>query len=561
MSLDTGVLQDIYILEFYEALNCSRSLAAYMLYKYKEHAQLVNLEFNPSDYNLWEEAANSLAATKFLSKATFLSTNIDLKAVAMDKFFEAEKVCAQSNRRIFGSWFKTTKTSDALLSASYKIAKILGEIDPEDLVNSCDWGPGASTLLRKSTATRPEKFAVERQITARAYDFVKDWFHIAYPNMDVMFEIVSGNKVVTVPKNSKTDRTIAIEPGFNLWFQKGIGRIIRRKLRTEGLDLSDQTINQKFSKLGSRFNHLATVDFSMASDTISIEIVRELLPPKWFDLLFAFRSSSGSFEGKAINYEKFSSMGNGFTFELETLIFYALAVACCDILDVSGSVSVYGDDVIIPSQAVDLFYSVCEDCGFTVNTTKSYGDGNYRESCGDHYWCGWPIKPIFHKESLDGQQSLIVAANQLRTFSRSRDSHGCDSRFRRCWQLLVDYLGPKCPRISAGYGDLGIIENFSEVEDVKRPGHGIEGYLVRVYCVQSVSRERSDRGLLLFKLKSLSSSTVLDPFIGRFNYLSPEFLQQKELSQVGNHIPMPGRIRYSRKRILIPQWHDIGQWT
>ena len=41
-------------------------------------------------------------------------------------------------------------------------------------------------------------------------------------------EVVAGNKIVTVPKNYKTERTIAIEPLLNSVLQKGIGAVIRK---------------------------------------------------------------------------------------------------------------------------------------------------------------------------------------------------------------------------------------------------------------------------------------------------------------------------------------------
>lgn len=554
MSLELHTLHDVYIREFYSSLDSARSLTCWLLYSHKEHKQLIDLTFEPLFYNDLESARSSLAATKFLSKATFLETKVDKRKVAIDKFLEAEEICKEANQRIRGSRFKNPRTSDVLLGASFKISNILTGFTADEFVNSSNWGPGSTTLLRKSAATHPEKFSVERRITARAYDFVKPWFHLAYPLWDMMFEIAGDAKIVTVPKNSKTDRVIAIEPGLNLWFQKGIGSMIRSRLLRTGVNLSDQSINQERARVGSKFNQLATIDFSSASDTISYEIVRELLPVNWFSLLDSFRSSTGTVGKEIIHYAKFSSMGNGFTFELESLLFYSLAIASCESLGLSTSgVSVFGDDVILPVEAVDLYRNVCEDIGFTINVEKSYSSTPYRESCGSHFWYGTSIKPIFHKEPFDGQQSVIKSANLLRTFARSYHSDGCDHRFRGCWQFLIEYLGPKCPRIPDGLGDLGIIENFDSTESYRElPKHGYEGFFVRVYAVQSLNLEVFGKGLLLSKLKSMGNSNKT-----YVNYLT------KDLSSGsgGNHIPLPGRVRYVKKRILIQQWDDIGPWV
>ena len=68
---------DVYVEEYYAALNCPKSLAAWLLYKYKEHEQLSNLGFDPLHYNDCSSAADSLAASKFLSKSTFLNIQVD----------------------------------------------------------------------------------------------------------------------------------------------------------------------------------------------------------------------------------------------------------------------------------------------------------------------------------------------------------------------------------------------------------------------------------------------------------------------------------------------------
>lgn len=537
-------LADRVIYQFYKGLDCPRSLTCWLLYSSGEHDQLAALEFNPFDYNSKTAADDSLCATKFLSKCDYLSTTVDRKKVALDKFFEAEQQCLNTNRRILRSEFKNAQTSSVLRRAKFKIETILGDIDPEAFLDACNWGPGATVSIKRRAATHPNKFQTESGITLEAYNFVAPWWSTAFPHWVPRFTIQNASRLVTVPKNAKTDRTIAIEPGLNLWFQKGIGMLIRRKLRAFGIDLNSQDHNARLSRIASKFNNLATVDFSSASDTISKEVVKELLPPRWFALCEAFRSSLCLLDDKPILLNKFSSMGNGFTFELESLIFYSLALATQGELKLNERISVFGDDVILSSKAVDLYTDICADLGFTVNTSKSYSSSYYRESCGEHWWNGVSIKPIFHKEPLNGKTALLKLANSVRRLAHRRSAFGCDRALRRCWHVLADTLGRETPRISDGFGDLGLIENIDGFGvAATRASNGLEGFYVRVWAVLAVNKFYDDQGLLLYKLKSIGGLGL-----------------KTESSGGGNNIPLPGRAKHAKIRVLVPRWYDLGPW-
>lgn len=550
--------QDEFIRHYLQGLDVPRSLTVWLLYSNNEHEQLADLDFIPDNYLDIESARSSLSATKYLSKATFLNLDRDLRVEALNKFNEAELVCKETNRRIIESKYKNTLTASALLSMSRKIDYILGSFDAEDFVNNCNFGPGATTLLRRSDASHPKKFDFENRITREAYDFVNPWFHLCYPPWKVKFDIIGNSKIVTVPKNAKTDRTIAIEPGINLWFQKGLGSLIRKRLKRFGIDLNDQSHNQKKCRIASKFNHLATVDFSAASDTISKELVKQILPQKWCILLDTFRSSFGLLDGEYIHYEKYSSMGNGFTFELETLIFYTLALACCELSGVDDSdVSVYGDDVLIPSCVFDMYDSISKDLGFTINRQKSYSSGYFRESCGSYYWNGVCIKPIFLKEPISGKAQLLLAANNIRRLSHRRNSYGCDIRLRSCFQYaetILDNLS--ISRISDGYGDIGLIENIDHPKvKVTVSDRGYEGHYVRVWAPLAYTIYGESYGLLLSKVKAMGAS---DPFYQL--YKSNWWERIEDANSIGNKIPIVGRTRHARIRMLIPRWHDLGPW-
>ena len=48
-------------------------------------------------------------------------------------------------------------------------------------------------------------------------------------------QLTESNRLMTVPKNARTDRVIAAEPDWNMFFQLGLGASIRARLQKVGL--------------------------------------------------------------------------------------------------------------------------------------------------------------------------------------------------------------------------------------------------------------------------------------------------------------------------------------
>lgn len=211
-------------------------------------------------------------------------------------------------------------------------------------------------------------------------------------------KIVRGSRFGQVPKNAKTNRPIDIEPLGNSILQKGYGVTIRNRLARAGNCIrKGQARHAKLAREASITKKLATVDKKGASDSISSLLVMALLPPDWFDALDRARSPYHLIDGNWEELCKFSAMGNGFTFELETLIFLALARATCQYLGLDTTeVSVYGDDVILPSEAYELYVKVCTSVGFSINQEKTfYGDDHFRESCGADWFDGVDVRVAY----------------------------------------------------------------------------------------------------------------------------------------------------------------------
>lgn len=211
-----------------------------------------------------------------------------------------------------------------------------------------------------------------------------------------------GNRLAFVPKDGKILRSIAVEPNLNVMIQLGVHEWMRDRFVSKRVaDLGDQSVNQRLSWLGSLspgLGGLATIDLESASDSISIELVRELLPSSWFHFLDCLRCKVTSHNGRVIKSEKFSTMGNGFTFALETLIFKALAEAACSLVAGTSVTAVYGDDIILPSSCVPILLETFKHVGLTVNNSKSFVFGDFRESCGTDWYFGRYATPIYNRE-------------------------------------------------------------------------------------------------------------------------------------------------------------------
>lgn len=209
------------------------------------------------------------------------------------------------------------------------------------------------------------------------------------------FECVERNAIALVPKNWKTHRTIAKEPTHSLPFQLALDTWFKSKLRKWKIDLSSQAKNQEYARLGSLDGSLATIDLEMASDTLSLNAVAWMLPADWYDLLRSCRSSSFIAPWGQGNYAKFSSMGNGYTFTLETMIF---AAACRAVG--SQQYAVYGDDIALESDKVPSLIRLLKFLGFRINDAKSFYNplSRFRESCGCDYYNGHLVTPFYLRE-------------------------------------------------------------------------------------------------------------------------------------------------------------------
>lgn len=200
---------------------------------------------------------------------------------------------------------------------------------------------------------------------------------ISFWKFERVVSIVRGSRFSRVPKNNVDDRPINIEPLGNVMVQRQIGVGIRNLLKKVlHIDLKSLQHTHR-NRIKSS---IATIDLKNASDAISTALV-EFLFPSWFvEKLHKARCDMVyGFDGEYHMPKKISSMGNGFTFELMTLILTAL----CRVLD--DKATVFGDDIIVSKEVAPSVVSHLESVGFVVNKDKSFLSGPFRESCGGNY--------------------------------------------------------------------------------------------------------------------------------------------------------------------------------
>jgi len=350
-----------------------------------------------------------------VKKYPYWDTSIDSRYEAMKTFLQCEARCKAYNYQSLPSFpiYRESAQANVLLRTQRKIGSILGNA-PDPSRFDFEFGPGASLLIKRQT-TAYEKLNGALDVTPEAKGAAvklllncPGWLskHLATPFSEervlACLTEVPGDRLSFVPKTALTDRPIAIGPTLNVLLQKGVGKIIRRKLKRAGNDLNvNQQVHRDLAKIASIHGHLATVDLKNASDMISWRVVLDLLPFDWFCLLDSIRSKYYHIEGRSYPYQKFSAMGNGFTFELESLIFYAVAISCCEVNgDSTVDVSVYGDDVILPTRSYPLFVEMMGILGFEVNKEKSFSSGPFRESCGGDFFLGDDVRGFYVKDYL-----------------------------------------------------------------------------------------------------------------------------------------------------------------
>lgn len=449
------------------------------------------------DYSLSTDVLHFVNARQCLAlfqKNSDLRLGVDKESVAWEAFAKSEIQCRSTNVRFRKYWSgSNTGYEEQLCFIRSKIANILGSA-PSLVDLALGFGPGASSTVKIKTTAR-FKLNADPVCSREARSSLTDLWQTV-PNYAFLHKgraRTGMGQLSFVPKNAKTDRSIMIEPLLNTFVQKGIGSFMKRKLFLAGCDLYDQSKNKDLARIGSKDGSLATIDLSSASDSMAYAIVLELLPSDWVTLLCNWRTGHVTYDNKHLDFEleKFSSMGNGFTFELESLIFYTCALCVAFELGIPPTmVSVYGDDIIVPSECYDSLKALLEFFGFTLNSEKSYSEGPFRESCGGDYLYGIDIRPFYVKDRwTDARIVGFLNFSYLGTSVLDDESR----------EYLINKLSPDHILYGPpGYGDGFIISTHLNTAEFPVPSENPKKPTLHGYFVNSFIKnpKRHVNGLL-----------------------------------------------------------------
>lgn len=480
-------------LDLCECVNTPRSVACYMLASSASWDQYLELSSPDTDLPTF---ADDYLVTECMRKNPSLPTSCKPREVAVETWYRSEQACAQTNQLLeeySRGGISFHPNVELLITKTQKIiSEVLGPLGPRELAYAeanFRFGPGATSHCSGKDVVLSRKMTSVMGVTPSLKPYFRvlktaTWRHSTLNTV----EELPGNKVTFVPKNAKTDRAIAIEPHMNIYVQLGVGKLLRRRLREAGLNLDSSSEINRFRASRAHLDGLATIDLSSASDTIAYMLVMLLLPPDWFALLDVCRSAKSRINDTWVDLEKFSSMGNGYTFELETLIFWALARACGDLDPV-----VFGDDIIVDRVVASELIPLLNLLGFSINKQKTYLAGRFFESCGADYWCGQNVRPCYFKGGYaDVTSAVIRVANKIRLYAHRRGANlYCDGRFFRAWNQISS-SDPRARRtaIPYGAGDNGLIKNFDESTPAKAR-HGYSGFFGTVWRANARRSKRT----------------------------------------------------------------------
>jgi hypothetical protein len=282
-------------------------------------------------------------------------------------------------------------------------------------------GPGAVAESLSQKEKRDYAYWPERLETV--FPYWRYTHNSAWPTSSPMLVPIDQElpvRVVSVPKTQSTPRIIAIEPSAMQYAQQGLKReiyeFVGRGPLSGILGFQDQERNQELARKASIDQSLATLDLSEASDRVHWYLVKLMTRrhPHLWEYIWATRSHRASFkDGLIIPLQKFASMGSALTFPIEAMVFTALALCGMEVgrrsklkvRELPGSLSVYGDDIIVPVASIDSVVDWLEHFGAKVNRAKSFWNGNFRESCGAEYYNGTDVSVVRLRHELPSSRN------------------------------------------------------------------------------------------------------------------------------------------------------------
>jgi hypothetical protein len=269
------------------------------------------------------------------------------------------------------------------------------------------------------------------------------------------FVKVKGGRVFFAKKNAEISRTCCTPANLNLMFQMSCGAFLEnRLLKYFGVSLSTQPDkNRELARIGSIDGSFGTIDLVSASDSVSFQLFLKIMPDCF--LKYVMLQSRDELavlpDGSEVGLRMMSTMGNGYTFPLQTLIFASAVKAVYEMMGMRPSAAsschpsrtrygVFGDDIIVCREAYSFLVKMLTKLGFEVNEAKSFNTGSFRESCGSDFYLGRNVRGVYI-QSLETPQQIYSAVNRLTRWS-SRNGVPLQNLLRELRGLVRTVLVP-----------------------------------------------------------------------------------------------------------------------
>lgn len=298
-------------------------------------------------------------------------------------------------------------------------------------------------------------------------------------------ELEQPVRVTPVPKTLKGPRIIAIEPCCMQYTQQGIQKLLYEVIESNWLtrghvNFRDQSINQELALISSKTGLSATIDLSDASDRVPRDLALAMFSsnPDLRDAIDACRSTRAEMpDGTIIGpLRKFASMGSALCFPVESMYFYTICVAALlkrsnlpvsplNVYNVSRGIYVYGDDIIVPTADANAVLDYLRKYNCKVNKSKTFTEGNFRESCGLDAYRGYRVTPIYlrrqcpkNRRQVQELISWVATANLFYLKGYWRTASLLYTRVERVLGTLP-YVSPRSP----GLGRVSLL-GFRSIE-------------------------------------------------------------------------------------------------
>lgn len=246
--------------------------------------------------------------------------------------------------------------------------------------------------------------------------------------------IVDSARITTVPKENSKDRVIELDALCNMICQRTIANSIRKLIKKVfDIDLDESQVIHRLL-----INDLtnATIDLKNASNSVWFKVVEWFLSgTKLFSDLSETRCGTVRFNDTKHSLNMLAPMGNGFTFEIMTLI---LLTVC---REYDSFAHVFGDDIIVDRDVASSVITMLNHLGFQINESKTFIDGSFRESCGG-FTSNEKYITSFDFEWCEDEVDAVVVLNKLWVLMNTTQHNELKKQLRELHAELMTNVPP-----------------------------------------------------------------------------------------------------------------------